>query len=250
MTMVGNIHGVETMGGVDGPGIRAVVFMQGCRLRCVYCHNPETWSISGGEAVPVDDLFQKLMRFKPYFGHSGGVTVSGGEPLLQPLFVAELFKRLKQAGISTALDTAGVAVTDEVIEVLKLTDIVLIDLKATSESQYFSLTGGSLETTLSFLKTAAAMGCRIWIRHVVVPGINDTTEDIEKLYRLIQETGICIEKIELLGYHRLGIQKYRKMNLSYKLPNTPSLAPERLNVLENFLEDMLNKGILYIRQQE
>ncbi len=235
MVVRGRIHAIETLGGVDGPGIRAVVFMQGCLLRCIYCHNPETWELTGGEEIHIDDLFHKLVRFKPYFGHEGGVTLSGGEPLLQPLFALELFKRLKQAGISTTLDTAGVQVTESIKVVLKYTDIVLLDLKMTDESRYKALTGGSLETALSFLKTASEIGCRIWIRHVVVPGINDTVADMESLYKLIQETGIKIEKLELLGYHNLGIEKYQKLNLVYKLRNTPSLAPERLVILQKIV---------------
>lgn len=217
MAIMGRIQGIETLGGADGPGLRTVVFMQGCHLRCAYCHNPETWDLSAGQATSASELVQKLIRMKPYFGSEGGVTLSGGEPLLQPLFALEVFRQLKAAGVSTALDTAGVAVTEDVLAVLAQSDIVLLDIKMPDEKRYKEWIGGSLATALHFLKAASTAGCRIWIRHVVVPGINDSEADLALLNALIRASGVQIEKLELLDYHRLGLEKYENLGIPYRL---------------------------------
>lgn len=234
----GRVHGIETLGALDGPGIRTVVFLQGCHLRCAYCHNPETWHINGGEEMTSQELINQIKRYKSYYGTEGGVTFSGGEPLLQPQFLYELLKGCKKEGIGTAIDTAGVEVTEAVIQVLKLTDLVILDIKMPDEARYHKLTGRYLSTILEFMKTAARLGCRIWIRHVVVPGLNDTVEAIEALRTCIEPLGVLgiqVEKIELMGYHRLGIKKYQECGYPYPLGETPEMSPLELEKLQTYL---------------
>ncbi|NTV89942.1 MAG: pyruvate formate lyase-activating protein [Clostridiales bacterium] len=249
--ITGRVHSIETLGGVDGPGLRMIVFLQGCALRCDYCHNPDTWDMGGGKLMTSGELFRKALRYRSYFGKNGGVTLSGGEPLLQPEFAAELFGKLRAAGISTALDTAGVAVTEKVRELLALTDIVLLDIKATDEESFRQLTGGSLKTAMEFLKAASDAGCRLWIRHVVVPGLNDTDEDVQRLITLIDtaeadkkcgNAGIVAERVELLPYHSLGKGKYERLGLKYKLEGVPELEADKLKMLQGCC-DMNEKQI-------
>jgi pyruvate formate lyase activating enzyme len=235
----GRVHSVETLGCADGPGLRMVVFMQGCRLRCAYCHNPDTWDIDAGKETSVDEIYGKALRYRTYFGSNGGVTLSGGEPLLQPEFAFQLFRRLRAAGISTAVDTAGVQVTDPVARVLSLTDIVLLDLKMPDQKRYGDLTGGQLETAMNFLSSASNSGCRIWIRHVIVPGLNDTREDMYSLAQLLKNRGARIEKVELLPYHSMGIEKYRLMGLPYRLEGTFDMDAERLKELQDYIGNII-----------
>ncbi len=170
----GKIHSIESMGLVDGPGIRVVVFFQGCKLRCAYCHNPDTWLLSGGTEMTPEELIQKIVRFKPYFNRSGGgVTFSGGDPLLQPEFLLECLKLCKQNGVHTALDTAGFG-NGDYTEILKYTDLVLLDIKHTTGQGYVSLTGRDSTDVNVFLEALRKSKSRVWVRHVVVPGITDS----------------------------------------------------------------------------
>lgn len=212
----GRINSFQSMGAVDGPGIRFVAFLQGCPLRCAYCHNPETWSLDGGDEYGVDEVLGKALRCRPYFGEQGGVTVSGGEPLLQWEFVAELLGRLKDEGIHTALDTAGIGSLDGAGEVLRNTDLVLCDLKFSTEEGYKQYCGGSLHQVLSFLKLTEKRKIPLWIRHVVVPGLTDGEESILELVRIARRFTNLV-KIELLPFRKICTVKYDAMGIPFPL---------------------------------
>lgn len=235
--ITGRIHSFESMGLVDGPGIRCVVFMQGCTLRCAYCHNPDTWNFVGGTETTPQELIRKIIRFKPYFKDNGGVTFSGGEPLMQPEFLIETLKLCKEAGIHTVIDTAGYGV-GRYEEILKYTDLVILDIKQVDENGYENLVGKSKKGFDEFLKAVQKAEKKLWIRHVVVPGIIDSEEHIRKLGAIIKEIN-NVEKIELLPYHILGIDKYKKLNIDYKLTNVKPMDKERLLELEEILNNEL-----------
>ena len=213
--MKGRVNSFQSMGAVDGPGVRYVVFMQGCPLRCVYCHNPETWSPEGDE-YSLEDVCRKILRCRPYFGEDGGVTVSGGEPLLQWQFVSELFRRLKEEGIHTALDTSGIGSLQGAGEVLKYTDLVLCDLKFASEKDYQRRCGGSLEQVVSFLELTEQMQIPLWIRHVVVPGLTDGEKSVAGIVGIAKHYS-NLRKLELLPFKKICAVKYEKMGVPFPL---------------------------------
>ena len=222
--MQGFIHSIETMGLVDGPGVRTVVFFQGCALRCLYCHNPDTWAFAGGEAFSPQQLVEKLLRYRPYYGRDGGVTFSGGEPLQQPEFLLEVLRLCKQAGLHTCLDTSGVG-RGEYADILSLVDLLLYDVKHFEPQDYQKITGSPMAETLRFLKALQASKTPIWVRHVVVPGLTDTAEHLEGLYRYLA-TLQRVEKVELLPYHTMGVPKYEKLGVDYPLKGVPAADPE------------------------
>ena len=214
----GYIHSFESMGTVDGPGLRFVIFMQGCFLKCKYCHNRDTWTPCINNTYTVDEIVNKALKQKEYFDESnGGVTVSGGDPLMQPKFILELFKKLKENGISTCLDTSGaVAITDEIKEVLKYTDLVLLDIKEMNDERCRWITSKSNENTLNFARYLSDNNIKMWIRHVLVPTITDYKEDLLMLRDFIHELK-NVEKIELLPYHDMGKFKWENLNQKYEL---------------------------------
>lgn len=225
--VLGNIHSYESMGTVDGPGIRYVVFLQGCPLRCKYCHNPDTWNGNEKKIQETpEETFNKIRRYKSYFGKKGGVTLSGGEPLLQVDFVLEFFKLCKKSGIHTALDTSGYIFNDKVKEVLEYTDLVLLDIKAIEPAIYKELTQVELENTLKFAQYLKKINKRTWIRHVVVPTITDNNELLEKTAKYIS-TLPNVELVEILGYHILGAFKYEQLGIKNPLEGVPELSYER-----------------------
>jgi len=217
------------MGTVDGPGVRAVVFMSGCPLRCIYCHNPDTWDFHSGEEYTVNDLAAKILRYKPYI-KDGGVTFSGGEPCMQADYLYEVATILKENGLHIAIDTSGVVLNDSVKKLLGVVDLVLLDIKMTTEDEYIRYTRQSLKSAISFLDELENMHKDTWIRHVVVPGINDSIDDIKKLGQLLSGYG-CIKKIELLPFKKLCLEKYKKLDIPFQLENTPQMSEERLNKL-------------------
>lgn len=232
----GRIHSIESMGLVDGPGIRTVVFFQGCKLRCAYCHNPDTWNPEGGNEITPDQLLKKILRYKPYFEKSGGgVTFSGGDPLLQPEFLLEMLKLCKEKGIHTAIDTAGYGFGDY-DEILKYTDLILLDIKHVDDIGYKNLTGKSKIGLDNFLAAAQNSDCKLWIRHVIVPGITDSKEHIEKLQEIIGEIK-NVEKIELLPYHTMGTYKYEKLGVPYRLEGVEPMDKVYVKQLENMLKE-------------
>lgn len=216
--MTGYIHSFESFGTVDGPGIRFVVFMQGCPMRCKYCHNPDTWDINGGKAYEPEEVVKEALKYKSYI-KSGGVTVSGGEPLLQINFVTELFRQLKKEGVHTALDTSGVAFsqTDErYLNLIKHTDLVLLDIKHIDEEKHRAITGHSNKNTLDFARFLSENGVPTWIRHVLVPDLTDDDESLYKLKEFIDGLK-TVEKVEVLPYHTMGEVKYEKLGIAYPL---------------------------------
>jgi len=236
----GKIHSIESMGLVDGPGIRVVVFFQGCKLRCAYCHNPDTWQLSGGIEMTPEELIQKIARFKPYFNRSGGgVTFSGGDPLLQPEFLLECLKLCKLSGIHTALDTAGFG-NGDYTEILKYTDLVLLDIKQTTGQGYVSLTGRDSTDVNIFLEALRKSESRVWIRHVVVPGITDSINHITKLAKIISEEVPRVDKVELLPYHVLGVSKYEALAIPYKLKGVEPMDKDKNDELQTLINKLLN----------
>lgn len=227
--MKGRINSFQSMGAVDGPGIRYVVFMQGCPLRCVYCHNPETWGTDGDE-YETEDVLLKILRCRPYFGEDGGVTVSGGEPLLQWQFVAELFRRLKEEGVHTALDTSGIGSLAGAGEILNNTDLVLCDLKFASEKDYRKFCSGSLEQVLSFLALTEKRKIPLWIRHVVVPGLTDEKDSIKRIAELAKSYSNLL-KLELLPFRKLCAVKYDKLGIAFPLENYEECPDSTIDML-------------------
>lgn len=236
---IGRIHSIESMGLVDGPGIRVVVFFQGCNLRCSYCHNPDTWECKGGEEITPQELIKKIVRFKPYFVKAGGgVTFSGGEPLLQPDFLMEISKLCKDNGIHTTLDTSGFGI-GRYEEILQYIDLILFDIKHIDKDKYKELTARDIDESLRFLETAQKMNKKMWIRHVVVPGITDSEEHIQALKEMIQ--GLKnVEKVELLPYHLLGVNKYETMGIGYRLEGAPPMDKKLVKEWENKINEELN----------
>lgn len=218
----GLIHSMETMGLVDGPGIRVVVFMQGCSLRCKYCHNPDTWEYGVGEKITPEELVRKIKRYKAYFDTSkGGVTFSGGEPLRQPEFLIEALKLCKKEGIHTCIDTAGsgIGMYDEI---LKYTDLVLFDVKDITKEGYKNVTLVNIDESLKFIEAMKRNRTKMWLRHVVVPGLTDGEEHIRQFKEFIKEFD-NVEKVELLPYHLLGVNKYEKLNIKYPLEGVEAM---------------------------
>ena len=227
---VGHVHSIESMGLVDGPGIRTVIFLQGCALRCRFCHNPDTWELSDGTEYTPEELVAKIRRFKPYFKEDGGVTFSGGEPLLQPDFLKETLKLCKNEGIHTCIDTAGYGLSDY-DEILNHTDLVLLDLKHIHKTDYEKMTGRSMDRFEEFLNALKKHQTKIWIRHVVVPGITDSENHMAQLKAYIQ-TIPNVEKVELLPYHLLGTNKYKVMNIPYSLEGVPAMDKKKTEMLQ------------------
>ena len=216
--MKGYIHSFESFGALDGPGIRYVVFMQGCPLKCKYCHNRDTWQTNIGPTYEVDEVLKKILRTKTYMDSTnGGVTISGGEPLLQSKFLIELFKKLKEHNIHTALDTAGsVKINDNIKELLSLTDLVILDIKHIDKEKCINLTGLSNENELEFAKYCSDNNIKLWVRQVLVPGYTDNKDDLKKTKEFI-DTLNTVEKVEVLPYHDLGKSKWIKLGLTYPL---------------------------------
>ena len=228
--MTGRVHSIQSLGAVDGPGVRYVVFLQGCPLRCAYCHNPDTWDFAGGTEKEAADLVKEIGRFKPYFGTKGGVTVSGGEPLQQPAFVEELFSLLHKEGIHTALDTSGVGNLEAARRVLEHTDLILGDLKFATPEEYKTHCKADMEKILSFYRLAAELNVPLWVRHVVVPGLNDNLEDLRAI-KALAESFPNLEKIEWLPFHNLCLEKYQQMGIPFPLEGTDNLDDRRLEEL-------------------
>ncbi len=232
--MNGYIHSIESMGLVDGPGIRTVVFLSGCKLRCRYCHNPDTWKIGVGTETAPEELLKKLLRFSTYYRASGGgVTFSGGEPLLQPEFLLEILTLCKKSGIHTCLDTAGFYECSEEFlrKILQKTDLILYDIKHEEPENYQKITGQEMNVTSRFLTLVQEEKVPLIIRHVVVPSLTDGEEHLSTLRRYID--GIKgVVRVELLPYHRLGAHKYDVLRIPYTLSSTPVMDPARCGELQ------------------
>ena len=230
------IHSIESFGTVDGPGIRFVLFLQGCHLQCKYCHNRDTWDINGGEYKSVDEIVEKINRYKNYIIPSGGgVTVTGGEPLIQASFVLELFKKLKENGIHTCVDTSGMfALTDGIKEVLKYTDLVLLDIKHIDDEKCKELVGVSNKKELEFARYLSDNNIKMWIRQVLVPGYTDDGQDLLKLKNFLS-TLKTVEKIQILPYHNMGKYKWEKLGLEYPLEGVREANQEDIDIAKKIL---------------
>jgi len=238
--MKGRIHSFFAGGTVDGPGIRYVVFLKGCPLRCRYCHNPDTQSMENADLYEADDIAKMALKYKGYFGDKGGVTVSGGEPLVQLDFITELFKILKKNKIHTAIDTSGITYSsnsnylDKLNELMKYTDLVLLDIKHINSDKHRWLTGMGNENVLDFARYLDSINKPVWIRHVLVPTI---TLDDEYLYKLKEfiDTLSNVEKIEVLPYHKMGIAKYKELGLEYTLGGINEPTKEEIRHAKSIL---------------
>ena len=214
MKNICRISSFQSLGTVDGPGVRAVVFMQGCPLRCNCCHNPETWDFNGGQEITAQELFDKIIRCKSYFGKNGGVTFSGGEPLMQSDFLLKFIPLLKNEGIHIAIDTSGCVFNETVKKVLDLCDLVLLDYKYTNETDYLKYTGMDIGKADSFLNYLNSINKPVWIRQVLIPEINDTKVSLLNLFGL-EKKYPCIKKTELLPFRKLCIEKYKELNIPF-----------------------------------
>jgi pyruvate formate lyase activating enzyme len=236
--MTGRIHLIETFGTVDGPGIRYVLFLQGCPLKCLYCHNPDTWKISGGWEMSVDEV---LADVKNYFGFikNGGFTLSGGEPLLQIDFAAALVQGAKKMGLHTAVDTSGAIPLAKCRHVIDETDLILLDVKTADPQFYKPLTGGQFSHVIELLDYCEAVKKPVWVRHVVVPGLTLDDTKLQQIAVLLKNYS-CIEKIELLPFHKMGEEKWSDAGLEYELAETP---PPTAAQMEHAANIFYNNGI-------
>ena len=237
--MKGYLHSFESLAAVDGMGLRCAVFLAGCPLRCAYCHTPDTWTQAAATETDAETLVRKIKRYKPYFKDNGGVTFSGGEPLLQAAFIREIVPLLKAEKIPYAVDTSGaIALTDDVKFVLANAQTVLLDLKLWDNESYLHYTKHSWDNTLKMLAHLNEIGKSTWIRTVVVPGINDSEEILERYLQTLKSYA-CVDKYELLGFHTMGFFKYRESGIENPLVNTPPLDPDKKIALQAFVNKRL-----------
>lgn len=235
--MNGYINSVQSFGAVDGPGVRYVVFMQGCPLRCSCCHNPDTWDFSKEQEVTAEEMLSKIMRFRDYFGSDGGVTVSGGEALMQCEFVRELFTLCKKENIHTCLDTSGFILDERIKKLLEVTDLVLLDIKYTNEEDYKKHVGCSLSDVLEFFDYLEEKEIPTWVRQVIIPTINDTKENIVRLLEIVDSHKKCTEKIELLPFRKLCQPKYDNLKLKFPFGDIPEADPEKIKELQKIIKN-------------
>ena len=245
----GRISATESFGSVDGPGIRFIVFVQGCRYRCQYCHNPETWEREGGYEATAEEMFREALRYRPYWKERGGITVSGGEPLLQLAFVTELFRIAKAKGVNTVIDTAGEPFTYDkpffsaFEELLPLIDLFLLDLKQIDDVKHRALTGVSNESALALAQFLSERGKRMWIRHVLVPGWTTGEDDLSRLSDFIASLK-TVDRVEVLPYHAMALHKYEELRLPYRLGDTPAPTAEEIARAEDILRVGEYRGYL------
>ena len=234
MSVIGKVHSFQSLGTVDGPGIRFVVFLQGCNLRCKCCHNPDTWDMNGGKEFTAEEIAAKAERYKEYFGAEGGITVSGGEPLLQADFVREIFRLCHEKGINTCLDTSGCILNDSVKALLCETDRVLLDIKYTDGELYKENVGCSMEKPLEFLTLLNEKKIPVTLRQVIIPTINDSSENIAKLSGIAKKHS-CVDKTELLAFRKFCQTKYEAMQIPFPFADLPTPTAEKMQELNALL---------------
>ena len=238
-----NVHSIESLGTYDGPGIRLVIFLQGCNFKCLYCANPDTIAYAGGKVYEVEDLLQMSERQRPFFGKKGGVTVSGGEPLMQAKGLIELFSRLKDKGFNTCIDTNGGILNSSTKALLQYTDLVLLDIKHIDTRQHKKLTGMSNERVMAFADYLAEIKQPTWVRYVLVPGYSDSPADLHALGQRM--AGMKnIEKLEIQPYHKLGVHKYASLGWKYELSDVPSNTPEQLDTARKIFEAYVKEVVV------
>ena len=230
------VHSIESFGTVDGPGIRFVLFLQGCSLKCKYCHNRDTWDINGGEYKSLDEIYEKVIRYKNYIYKDGGVTVTGGEPLLQYQFLIHFFKKLKKQHIHTCIDTSGmVSITDEMKQLIDLTDLFLLDIKHINPEKCKDLVGFSNEKELAFAKFLSDKNKHMWIRQVIIPGVTDDEKDLIQLKDFINSLK-TVDKVELLPYHTMGKYKWKQLGFKYELEGVPDATQKDIDRARQILK--------------
>lgn len=243
--MNGFIHSTESFGTVDGPGIRFVIFMQGCPMRCLYCHNPDTWKIGSGKEVTVAQLIAEYEKYKEFM-HNGGITVSGGEPLVQTEFVTELFAAAKAKNINTCLDTSGVTFnpndTRSIDELIKYTDLVMLDIKHIDNEAHKKLTGHENINILAFARYLMQNKVPLWVRHVIVPGITDSSEELMELGQFLAELD-NLKAVDVLPYHDMGKTKYKSLGIDYPLENVKPLSKDDAEKAKNIILNGIRKGL-------
>ena len=232
--MTGRVHSIQSLAASDGPGVRFAVFLQGCHLRCGCCHNPDTWQTTGGKEYSAEEIINKAVRYKEYFGKEGGITVSGGEPLLQPEFVKELFEIAHENGINTCLDTSGSIMNNSVKELLKVTDRVLLDIKYTDDSLYREHVGCELKPVIEFLDYLDENNIPVTLRQVIIPSLNDNEENILKL-KSIADNHKCVDKTELLPLRKMCQIKYDNMGIRFPFADIPEPTAEKMQALEKLI---------------
>ena len=242
--MQGRIHSIESFGTVDGPGVRMVIFLQGCPMRCAYCHNPDTWSFDGGTLMTAEEILARYHRNRHYY-RNGGITVTGGEPLCQKEFLTELFQKAKKEGISTCLDTSGVvfshASAQAYEELLSVTDLVLLDIKHMDPEEHKMLTGHSNEAVFAFFEFLAEKQVPVWVRRVAVPGRTDREEELLRLGEYIGGFS-NVKAVDVLPYHTMGLAKYKALGISYPLEGVPQESKEEaVRVREKIIEGIRNR---------
>lgn len=240
METTGRISSIETFGLVDGPGVRFVAFMQGCKMRCKYCHNPETFNLTGGEEYTTSRLLSKALRYRPYWKDNGGITVSGGEPLLQIKFVTEFFEEAKKNNIHTALDTScqpfnmSTEFLSDFDRLINVCDLVILDIKAMESTLHRELTGHGNENILRAAKYLSDKGIPLWIRHVLVPNLTDSEDELIKIRNFANELK-TVERVEILPYHTMGISKWESLGLNYPLLAVPVPTDEEIQKAERII---------------
>lgn len=238
-----NVHSFESLGTYDGPGIRLVVFLQGCAFKCLYCANPDTISFKGGTPTPLDEVMRKARNQRPFFGKLGGITISGGEPLWQATELKKLFKQLKEEDFNTCIDTNGNVLNDDVKDLITNTDFVLLDIKHINPEWHVKLTGKRNDTTLKFAKHLKGENIRTWMRYVLVPGYSDQPEYLHELGKHFQDYS-NIEKLEIQPYHKLGVHKYEHLKWEYKLEGVPENTAEQLQTAKDILSQYFKEIII------
>lgn len=233
--MVGKISSIQTLGTLDGPGVRFTAFLQGCNLRCGCCHNPETWEMNGGEEYTPEQLVEKVCRYTEYFGEEGGITLSGGEPLLQAEFVKEVFRLCKEKGINTCLDTSGSVINEAVLKLLDFTDYVLLDIKYTDNENYLKYVGCEFSKPLKFLGILNEKGINTALRQVIIPSLNDNKENILKLKEIAKKRS-CVKKVELLPFKKICQTKYDSMGIEFPFANMETPEKSKIRQLEDLLK--------------
>lgn len=243
-TMKGYIHSTESFASVDGPGVRFLIFTSGCRFRCQYCHNPDTWKLHSGEEYDAETLLNLAEKYRPYWGKEGGITVSGGEPLLQIDFLIEFFRLAKKRKIHTVLDTSGgpfhrtASFLNKINQLMEFVDLVLLDIKQIEEKKHRELTGSSNKNVLDFAKYLSEIGKPVWIRHVLVPGKTDEEEDLQDLKAFLNELE-NVERVEVLPYHTLGEYKWKELQIPYPLAGVEPPSQDKINRAREILEKKL-----------
>jgi len=232
--IIGKINSIQTLGTLDGPGVRFVVFTQGCNLRCGCCHNPDTWDIQGGTEYTATELADKVERYRNYFGEDGGITVSGGEPLLQADFVKELFAECHKRGINTCLDTSGSIISDKVKDMLEYTDRILLDIKYMSDEMYHKYVGCSIKTPMEFLEYVNEKNIPVTLRQVIIPTLNDNMDNIDFLNEIIKKYN-CIDNVELLPFKKICKVKYDKMGMEFPFEKYDQPTKEAMDKLKQHI---------------